>query len=293
MTTHGEPSPEPAIPPSAYTEEYFLRDVEGYQEYAASRGRTVGARFAHALALARLQPGERVLDIGCGRGEVLVQAVLRGARAVGIDYAAAAAALSATALRSLPASGGGAVALASGLRAPFRAASFDAVFLLDVVEHLVAAELAATLAEVRRVLRPGGRVIVHTSPNRLFENVVYPRYVRRVHRAVLTMADLLRFRDGLINPLMLPTSGDFPHSEYEALHVSPHSPGSLQRALEAAGLRVRRVEFWEPPAPPIYRSRRLNLEVMLLDAVRYLKPLSNLPPLNRLFKNHIWVVAER
>lgn len=292
MTAQGEPLPEPAVPASAYTQEYFLRDVEGYQEYAASGGRTVGARFAHALALARLQHGERVLDIGCGRGEIVVQAALRGARAVGIDYAAAAADLSAKALAAVG-SDAGAVALASSLRLPFRAASFDTVFLLDVVEHLVAEELAATLAEVARVLRPGGRVIVHTSPNRLFEHVVYPLYVRQVHRAVLTLADLVRFHDGLLNRLMLPTAADFPHSEYEALHVSPQSPASLSRALEAAGLRVRRLDFWEPPAPPIYQSRRLNLEVRLLDVVRYLRPLSDLAPLNRLFKNHIWAVAER
>ncbi len=293
--TSGQPPSDPAVPPSLYTREYFLGDVEGHREYAASGGRAVSGRLAHALALARLHPGNRVLDIGCGRGEVVAQAALAGARAIGIDYASAAAELSLSALRSLGEEGApGAVALASGLRLPFRDACFDIVFLLDVVEHLAMPELAATLSEARRTLRPGGRIVVHTSPNRLFEDVVYPRYVRHVHRLVLEGSRLLGLHDGVLNPLMLPTTPEFPHNSYEdAVHICPHSADSLKRALRSAGFRVHRVEFWEPPARPVYESRRLNLEVRLLDVLRYGRPFSYLPPLNQLFSNHIWLLAER
>ena len=57
---------------------------------------------------------------------------------------------------------------------------------------------------------------------------------------------------------------------------------------------VRSTEFWEPPSKGGYfDSRRLNAELRALDFVRFLRPLSKYPPLNRLFCNHIWMLAVR
>ena len=49
------------------------------------------------------------------------------------------------------------VAQAGGEHLPFADRMFDAVVLADVIEHVD--DVTATLAEVRRVLRPGGRVV--------------------------------------------------------------------------------------------------------------------------------------
>jgi cyclopropane fatty-acyl-phospholipid synthase-like methyltransferase len=38
--------------------------------------------------------------------------------------------------------------------------------MLDVVEHLTPTELDRTLAQARRILAPGGRLYIHTFPNR-------------------------------------------------------------------------------------------------------------------------------
>ena len=42
-----------------------------------------------------------------------------------------------------------------------------------------------------------------------------------------------------------------------------------------------------------FSSRRLNAELTVLDFLRFLRPLSHYPPLNRCFCNHIWMTAER
>ncbi|MEJ2745858.1 MAG: hypothetical protein P8123_09280, partial [bacterium] len=56
-------------------------------------------------------------------------------------------------------------------------------FMLDIVEHLYEHELKKVLLEVRRVLKPDGRVIVHTSPNKF---LMYPvRVCARLLRASL------------------------------------------------------------------------------------------------------------
>ncbi len=50
--------------------------------------------------------------------------------------------------------------LASGLRLPLGDGTFDSVCAVEVLQHLPFGDLAGWLAEVRRVLRPGGRLVV-------------------------------------------------------------------------------------------------------------------------------------
>ena len=174
-------------------------------------------------------------------------------------------------------------------RLEFADASFDTALMTDVVEHLAPSELAAALAEAHRVLRPGGRLVVHTSPNRLLLDRVYPAYTRRVHQTLAAACRLLRYRDTVFSPDLLVTPR-FPRTDYERrMHVNEQTGDSLRSALEGAGFRVERLLYWEPAAYPT----RLSLRLRLLDLLRYLRPFSYFPPLSRYFCNHIWAVAHR
>ncbi len=90
-----------------------------------------------------------VLDLGCGTGGVLKH-LLRFGDAVGVDPSPEAAGYCRR--RGLP------VALASGHCLPFADATFGAVLALDVIEHVD--DDVGLLREARRVLRPGGVVII-------------------------------------------------------------------------------------------------------------------------------------
>ncbi len=289
--TSGDP-----IAPEAYTDDYFLRSVEGYQRFLDSGGRDVSPRLHRALDLAAIRPSQRVLDIACGRGEVVLQSALRGAAAVGIDYAQAAVSIAQRALVLSGERDRTAVARMDATRLAFAPESFDAAFMLDFVEHVYQPDLESSLCEVRRVLKSSGRLVIHTSPNRVFEETVYRHYVRNVHRATLGAARAVRLQNRFFNKLVFPTDPLPPHDEYErTLHVNPQSAASLRAALQRTGFRLRRIDFWEPPAdtffPDELRLHKLGLRV--LDAVRFLRPLSRRPPLDRYFSNHIWVLAER
>ncbi len=288
---------EEAVEPGAYTEEYFRSSVEGHEEFAASGGREVSARMVRALDLANPKPGGRALDVGCGRGEMVLQSALRGSYAVGIDYANASMTVAGRSLGDAGESGRTALARMDATRLAFRPATFDLAFMLDFVEHVPQRELEQAFREVARALKAGGKLVVHTSPNRVFEDAVYRHYVRNVHRIILGVARPLGLHKGrLLNPMLLPTGPVPPHDEYERrLHVNPQSSGSLRGALQRSGFRVRRVDYWEPPPGPFFgqEMRWHNFWLGILDAVRFLRPLSRLPPLSRFFSNHIWVVAER
>jgi len=285
------------VEPEVYTDDYYLTNCHGYEDFVMSGGRKVGPRFIKALSLAGELRGKRVLDVGCGRGELVIQSAMRGAEAWGIDYAQAAVDIAVRALSSVD------VALREHTHAEqmdvkalrFDDGFFDAVFMMDVVEHLYPHELAQAFDELRRTIRPGGLLVMHTSPNKVFEEKVYPHYSRRINQAALWLSHRLHFSDGLFNETMLPTSREFPHDIFEReMHINEQSAPRLRADVERHGFAVRDVEFWEPPARNGYfSSRRLNIELAVLDFLRFLRPLSSHPPLNRFFCNHIWMTAVR
>jgi glycosyltransferase involved in cell wall biosynthesis/SAM-dependent methyltransferase len=114
------------------------------------------ALFEGLLARARPPaPGARLLDVGCGGGLLLAGAAARGWRAVGVELSSRAARVA----RNLDA---GPVVQAHGAALPFRSGALDAVTLVNILDHLEAPSTA--LAEARRVLRPGGLLVVRV-PN--------------------------------------------------------------------------------------------------------------------------------
>ena len=284
------------IDPDEYTEDYYLKSCEGFDLFTASKGTRLSPRLEHALDLAAILPGHHVLDIACGRGEVVLHASLRGAQAVGIDYSAPAAALAGRLLRSsaTKASARASAIRMDATRLAFPSGAFDTVFMLDFVEHVYPEALERVFDETLRVLKPSGRLIIHTSPNRTFESVVYPRYVRQVHRLVLALSRRVGYKDGLINPLMLPTDPEPPHDDYERrLHVNEQTAGGMCEVLGKRGFQSLKADFWEPPAGPLFMDKRLQVELHILDFIRFLRPLSRFWPLSRFFSTHIWIVAQR
>ncbi len=155
------------IAPHVYDETYFLSNTcEGADEFNTDRGLSPLKR--RQLAKLRPRAGMRVLDVGCGRGEVLLACAQAGADVAGIDYAEAAVAISRDTAPDAEIVQGDVTAL------PWPDGSFDAVLNGDVIEHLVPADADAMLREIHRVLAPGGRLVLHTAPNRLFLTVTWP-----------------------------------------------------------------------------------------------------------------------
>jgi SAM-dependent methyltransferase len=111
-----------------------------------------------SLALLEAGPGQRVLDVGCGTGEevrILAQLVGPAGRAVGVDRSLTMV----MEARRRPAGPGLPVAYCVGdaHRLPFARGAFDGCRAERVLMHLV--DPGRALAEMARVVRPGGRVV--------------------------------------------------------------------------------------------------------------------------------------
>lgn len=123
--------------------------------YAVSRVHVAGPSLEKLVALARPAPGDRCLDIGTGAGHTAARLAEAGCEVVGLDPAAGM--LAAARERY-----GGAANLrfveAEGHATGFDDATFDIVTARHTLHHH--ADPAATLREVRRVLKPGGRFVL-------------------------------------------------------------------------------------------------------------------------------------
>lgn len=112
---------------------------------------------AALLDAAHVKAGDRLLDVGTGTGTVAAVACSRGADVVAVDAEPSMLELARRRLRAAE------VCHAALPRLPFADSSFDAAVANFVINHV--GDPAAAVRELRRVVRPGGRIAVTIWPN--------------------------------------------------------------------------------------------------------------------------------
>lgn len=142
--------------------------------FQAIRGGGKGdSLYTGFLSLLEDDPREfDILDLGCGRGEMVERLAQLGVKRLhGLDFSPAAVKI---ARARVPAEIAPQIRHGSATDyGNYPEASFDVIFMLDVVEHLPPPALAAALENACRWLRPNGRLIIHTfptlGPHRLYQ----------------------------------------------------------------------------------------------------------------------------
>lgn len=140
---------------------------------------------AQALYALAPQQGERILDVGCGPGHLLAEiagAVGPEGRAYGLDVASGM--LDRAARRVADSRGPTALLRGDACALPFSDGSLDAVTTTETLELFAAEQTAAVLAEIRRVLRPEGRLVVTSMERDGFERAPFVRAYEWVYRHV-------------------------------------------------------------------------------------------------------------
>jgi ubiquinone/menaquinone biosynthesis C-methylase UbiE len=254
-----------------YTEEYFRTACEGYDEFNTTEGVHLSRRLKAAFELAEITPGMRVLDVGCGRGEILRHCAQLGADAYGIDYALVAVNMSQDVIQALNGvtPGHTAVGQADAKLLPFPNATFDRVLMFDVVEHLHPWELDQAMREVHRVLKPDGRFIIHTAPNVWYDRYAYP--VVRLFRTALG--------EGEKYPK---DPRQFLVDVNEHVHVNEQSIMSMNRALRQAGFKGK---VWLDSPP---QNRHESAALAMLRKVAF-----EIPPFRWFFEREVFAVAAK
>jgi len=173
--------------------------------------------FVHQLAGGVLEwlaarPGEHILDVGCGDGQLTARIAAAGVDVRGVDSSSAMVA--AARARGVAAEEAGAEKL------PWEDGEFDAVFS-NAALHWVR-EQDAMMAEVHRVLRPGGRFVAEMGGK---------GNVAAIHVAFMAVLDRHGFGEAETGVNYYPT------------------PAEYTRRLERNGFRVERMELIPRPTP--------------------------------------------
>jgi ubiquinone/menaquinone biosynthesis C-methylase UbiE len=115
-----------------------------------------GDRAVLDVALASARGSGPVLDLGCGPGQIAAIAIAAGMQAIGIDISPN---MLAVARRRVPL---GMFLRADARALPLTAASCRAAAAFYLLHHLPSAALSSVLAELHRVLEPGGTLVIAT-----------------------------------------------------------------------------------------------------------------------------------
>ena len=212
----------------------------------------------HSFARSQLGKldGQTVVEAACGRGQFLAWLKKNGARAVGVDISFGALEIAKARMNG----NGEAPALlcGDGQALPLKSASADVVVSCETLEHVP--EPRAFLRELRRVLRPGGTLIL-TTENYLNIWGLYRLYVAARRRRY--------------------NSGDCPQP-IEQWMFSP----STRQIIRGAGFRIVRTDGESHHLLLLPRRNPSDLEVRLLSRVSILRRTF------RYLARHFFVVAE-
>ena len=188
----------PRLKESVLAKNYAQLEDPRYLLEAEGRRRTY-ARMWRGLQ-PMLPPGARILDVGCYAGVFLDVARARGVRAFGVDLCRWGLGVARAA---------GHPVLAGRIdRLPLAEASLDGVVLWDVIEHL--REPRKALAQIRRLLRPGGAFALTTHDiGSVAARIMGPRYpfLMLMHTCHFSRESLRR---------MLEAEG------FEGIRIEPH-----------------------------------------------------------------------
>jgi len=163
---------------------FRLNEVFSQLAFGGRRGRV----YREIVALAGVKPGDDVLDVGCSSGYLarkLAAAAGPSGHVTGVDPSAAA--IRYAERRAAAATMTFTVGVAQRLNLPD--AAFDAVTSTLALHHVPARQRAAALAEMFRVTKPGGRLLLADFDPARTALMRHPGS-GRTHRAVATVGPL-------------------------------------------------------------------------------------------------------
>jgi SAM-dependent methyltransferase len=182
----------------------------GYYDEIFRRNKGIQSKWHHlkfARVRAELPRTGRILDVACGPG-TFVGTLPHDLDCVGLDIAAAQIDYA----RSHYAAANHTFGLMDPGRLPLETDSFNIVTIVELIEHIPASEALQLLVECRRVLRPGGKLVV-TTPN---------------YSGLWPLLEFITNRLGQVS--------------YEDQHITKYRPRRLQELLAASGLVGGHVE---------------------------------------------------
>lgn len=276
------------VAPSVYTRKYYTGDCSGYKEYEKSWGRILESRFKEIVKETPSVKGKKILDVGCGRGELVFWLAKNGAKeSIGIDYSTNAIYFANKAKKrySKKIQDGVGFEIMDAKNLKFADRYFDGVLFVETLEHLYPEEQELVLKEIFRVLKHNGFVLVHTAPNKIFNDLTYRFWCYPLSTVIVGVYNLLTKNNygNLDSPTKIRTYS------HKVMHVGEPTYFSLKLLFNKAGFKgkVRSTNVTVNKPEISWKDKFFNTLV-------YLYPLSKYFPFNIFWGNDfICVLTKR
>jgi cyclopropane fatty-acyl-phospholipid synthase-like methyltransferase len=213
-----------------YTESYFMENATGHDEFKRFEGKfeQLIEKFRMVIEYLELNKTCSLLDIGCGRGELVIYHALAGGKATGVDFSEEAIKLAESKAAELKA------------ECKFQISSFekideeikyDRIVSIDFIEHIAVEEGRAFFKKCLNLLNPGGRLIVYTFPN-----TIRRKYGYKLIRAL-----------SIVKGKPLPEKEpDTISDHYKQYHLNEQNYFSLKKSATNAGFGKVKVQYIDP-----------------------------------------------
>lgn len=195
----------------AYTQDYYMNDCGGYDDFKNSNGTKIEQRLQDVYNLINPAQTDKILDIGCGRGELSYALASSGADVTGLDYSADAIEI---AKKTFDGKRNNLKYIQADIFQMKELNVYDKIVMADVVEHIEQNVLEKIFEKIACSLSADGILVIHTAPNKDYYDYYYPKM--RCAASELGC--------------YLPQN---PRSYYEQLmHINEQSPERLRNALQ-------------------------------------------------------------
>jgi len=215
MTTRSKIKEPETINPTIYDIDYFLKYCCGAAEFSESQADKLPRRLQRCIEVANFKRGQHILDIGCGRGEIAYYAAKMGCSVTAVDYSKDAITITRKLISRLPYKVRREVNTLriDAKELDYPEESFDQIMMTDVIEHLQPWEVDIVIDKCYQFLKPGGRLVINTSPNVWFVKFSYP--IIQIFKTILNFKNPGKFIEC-----------------YRELHVFEQSPLTLRKILK-------------------------------------------------------------
>jgi cyclopropane fatty-acyl-phospholipid synthase-like methyltransferase len=212
-----------------YTETYFMENATGHDEFKTFEGKyeQLIDKFRMVINQLNLHQSDRLLDIGCGRGEMVIYHALNGGDATGVDFSDEAIKLAKVKASELKAQCNFQINSFEKIEEEIK---FDRAVSIDFIEHISVEEGKVFFKKCYNLLNPGGRLIVYTYPNTIRRRIGY-RLIRLfsiIKRKPLAKQELDTISD-----------------HYKQYHLNEQNYFNLRKSAQDAGFRKVSVQYFD------------------------------------------------
>ena len=271
------------VDPRVYTKKYYLTDCTGYNEYKQTFGKKLEPRLKRIVKDIPIKKNQKILDIGCGRGELTFWAAEKDCQATGIDYSINAVKLAklAQAKRSSTIKARTKFKLMDAKDLKFPPHSFDAVFLVEILEHIYPEEQDQVFRQIKKILKPDGFIFIHTAPSSWFNDFTYKYWCYPISSLLVFIWKLIT---GNSYPNLAPPK-QIRTASHLIMHINEPDYFSLKKLFNRHKFygQIRSTNI-------TIRKPHISWKDKLFNFIVYLYPLSNYFPLNIFWANDFLVV---